>query len=188
MHQALNDLPLHDPESGLWSVVIDTPKGCRNKYKYDAERELFRLSKILPLGMAFPFDFGFLPGTQGADGDPLDVLLLMDELTFAGCVVSARLIGVIEAEQTEEGKTVRNDRLIACAETPYNPAELHSLDKLTEQQLSEIEHFFESYNAAEGRRFRPIGRRGRMQAEKLVDEATPKTVAKRNSSHARARR
>ncbi len=92
------------------NVIIETPKGSRNKFKYDEEFGLFRLSGLLPVGAVFPFDFGFVPSTAGEDGDPLDVLLLMDEPAFAGCLVTSRLIGVIEAEQTEEGKAERNDR------------------------------------------------------------------------------
>src|SRR4051794_7660199 len=104
-----------DKQSGNVNVIIDTPKGSRNKFKYDADHALFKLTKILPAGSAFPFDFGYIPGTQGEDGDPIDVLVLMDEAAFVGCLVPARLIGVIEAEQTEDGKTLRNDRLIAVA-------------------------------------------------------------------------
>src|SRR5690242_7742786 len=104
-----------DPQSGDFNVIIETPKGNRNKFKYDEELDLFMLSGVLPAGAVFPFDFGFIPGTRGGDGDPLDVLVLMDEPSFTGCLVRARLIGVIEAEQTEDGKTARNDRLIAVA-------------------------------------------------------------------------
>src|SRR5204863_796713 len=97
------------------SAVIETPKGSRSKFKYDEEHGLFKLSGVLPAGAVFPFDFGFVPATVGEDGDPLDVLVLMDEPVFSGCFVAARLLGVIEARQTEDGKTERNDRLIAVS-------------------------------------------------------------------------
>ncbi len=93
----------------LWNVVIETPKGSRNKFDYDPELGLFRLGGVLPLGAVFPFDFGFVPSTLGGDGDPLDVLTLMDEPAFTGCLVTVRLLGVIEAEQSEGGETTRND-------------------------------------------------------------------------------
>src|SRR4051812_22835109 len=112
MSLALDQLPPWDPDTGRLQVVVDTPKGSRNKYKYDPERGVWRLGKALPLGAAFPFDFGFIPSTKGEDGDPIDALVIMDEPAFPGCVVSARLIGVIEAAQTENGKTVRNDRFV----------------------------------------------------------------------------
>ncbi len=122
--------------------------------------------------MSFPYDFGFIPSTRGGDGDPVDVLVLMDEPAFPGCVVPARLIGVLEAEQTEDGKTVRNDRLVAVIETPYNPAEYRSLDDLRGQRLDEIEHFFVSYNEMEGRQFKPLARRGPDRAWELLEEVT----------------
>src|SRR3954464_7536915 len=90
-----------DPETGDLNMIIDTPKGSRNKFKYDEAHGLFKLSGVLPAGASFPFDFGYVPSTRGEDGDPVDVLVLMDEPAFAGCLVPARLIGVIEAEQTE---------------------------------------------------------------------------------------
>src|ERR687894_2250957 len=103
-------------DEGDLNVVIETPKGSRNKYNYDGKTGLFKLGGVLPAGASFPFDFGFVPSTVGGDGDPLDVLVLMDEPPFAGCLVRTRLVGVIEAEQTErDGETTRNDRLIGVA-------------------------------------------------------------------------
>jgi hypothetical protein len=82
-------------------VIVETPRGSRNKYKYERRLKRFRLKSVLPSGTEFPYDFGFVPKTRAADGDPLDVLVLMDEGTFPGCVVEVRLIGVFEARQTE---------------------------------------------------------------------------------------
>jgi inorganic pyrophosphatase len=96
----------------------------------------------------------------------------MDEPAFPGCIVPARLIGVLEAEQTEDGETVRNDRLVAVAETPYNPAEFRSLGDVHPQRLDEIEYFFVSYNRMEGREFQPLARRGADHAQELLEQAT----------------
>src|SRR5690349_6348428 len=79
-------------------VIIETPRGARNKFKFDESLQVFRLSSVLPAGAVFPYDFGYVPGTHGDDGDPLDVLVLMDAPAFCGCLVPSRLIGVIEAE------------------------------------------------------------------------------------------
>ncbi len=98
-------LQARDPDTGDLNVVIDTPQGSRNKFTWDEEHQVFKLAGILPVGAVFPYDFGYVPCTVGGDGDPLDVLVLMDEAAFAGCLVPARLIGVIEAEQTEAGQT-----------------------------------------------------------------------------------
>src|SRR3954471_247761 len=109
-------LPPFDDESGDLNAVVETIAGSRNKFAYDAELGLFRLKGVLPAGASFPFDFGFVPSTKGGDGDPLDVLVLMDEPAFAGCLVPARLVGVITAHQTERDGTVEdNHRLIAVA-------------------------------------------------------------------------
>ena len=86
----------------ILDVIIETPKGSRNKFKYDSTSRMFKLSKVLPEGMMFPYDFGFVPSSTGGDGDPLDVLVLMDEPTFPGCLLECRLIGVIEAEQVQD--------------------------------------------------------------------------------------
>jgi len=76
-----------DDETKDLNVIIESPKGCRNKYTFDEQKDLFVLSGVLPVGAVFPFDFGFIPGTTGGDGDPLDVLVLMDEPAFTGCLV-----------------------------------------------------------------------------------------------------
>src|SRR5579863_7953432 len=84
-------------------VIIETPKGSRNKYAFDPALGAFVLRKVLPAGMAFPYDFGFVPATIGGDGDPLDVLVLMDEPAFPGCVLKCRLVGVIRGRQKSHG-------------------------------------------------------------------------------------
>jgi inorganic pyrophosphatase len=108
---------------------------------------LSKLSGVLPAGASFPYDFGFLPSTRGGDGDPLDVLVLMDDPAFVGCLVPARLLGVIEAEQTERnGDSTRNDRLIAVVANSITHRGLKTLGTLDK---SLVEHFFVSYNEIE---------------------------------------
>ncbi|MCA1619174.1 MAG: inorganic diphosphatase [Acidobacteria bacterium] len=159
----------HDDE-GL-NVVVETPKGSRNKYEYDERLGLFKLGGVLLSGASFPFDFGFVPSTLGGDGDPLDVLVLMDEPAFAGCLVRTRLVGVVEAEQTErDGETTRNDRLVGVAADSRLLARVRTLEALGPDLLEEIEHFFVSYNAIKGKVFKPLGRFGPRRAMKLVEE------------------
>jgi len=162
-------LPAFDQASDTLNVVIETPKGCRNKYKYDEQLGVFKLNGVLPTGAVFPYDFGYVPGTLGEDGDPLDVLLLMDEPAFVGCLVPSRLVGVIEAEQTErDGKTMRNDRLVAVAQDAHNYRDLKSLKDINENLLREICHFFVSYNEIRGKQFKELGRHGPGRAHKLL--------------------
>src|SRR3954452_22237599 len=166
----LTELPPFDRESGNLNVVIDTPKGSRNKYAYNFDRRAYVLKTVMPKGVVWPFDFGSIPGTQGEDGDPLDALVLMDESAFCGCLVEARLVGVIEAEQTEKGKTERNDRLISIAAESHTHRGIKTLSELDSTLLDEIEHFFISYNAARDKKFKPLGRGGPERAKRLVEE------------------
>lgn len=170
-HRCYDDLPTVDEQSGDYLVVIETPKGHRNKYNYDRKRGLFVLGGVLTSGMVFPYDFGFLPGTLGGDGDPLDVLVLMDEPAFTGCVVAVRVIAVIEAEQTErDGETSRNDRLIAVSTESHEYTDVKYLNDLNDSLVGEIEYFFESYNRIKGKEFKPIGRHGAQVAQKVVEQ------------------
>src|SRR6185503_4939199 len=134
------------------------------------KRGLFKLGGVLPMGAVFPFDFGFIPSTLGGDGDPLDVLILMDEPAFPGCLIPARLIGVSEAEQTEDGETSRNDRLIAVAGDSRAHTDIQTLSDLNESIVNEIEHVFISFNEAKGKRFEPLGRFGPDRARRVVEE------------------
>jgi inorganic pyrophosphatase len=127
------------------------------------------LKSVLPTGWAFPFDFGFIPQTRGEDGDPLDVLVLMDEPAFAGCLVPARLIGAICAKQTERnGDRQRNDRLIAVFAKSRNLRDVRKLSDLEESILEEVEHFFVSFNQVKGKKFKPSSRSGPRAAMELV--------------------
>ncbi|HKF98090.1 MAG TPA: inorganic diphosphatase [Steroidobacteraceae bacterium] len=168
---AFKDIPPRESGSGRVHVVIDTPTGSRNKYKYDERFEVLRLSRILPRGAAFPYDFGSIPGTSAEDGDAFDVLVLQLLPSFPGCLVTVRLIGVLRAEQREGGKRIRNDRLIGVADTSVNPARLKELSALDEQELRAIEHFLKSYNAFQGREFEIKSRGDSREAARILDGA-----------------
>jgi inorganic pyrophosphatase len=156
-------------DGGTVDVVVETPSGSHNKLKFDPAHGAFRLSRVLPAGMSFPFDFGYLPGTLGEDGDPLDVLLLLDAPVPTGCLVEARLIGVLEVEQREkDGSVVRNDRLIGVAVESTTRATLRDLDDIDPALLDEIEAFFDQYNRLEGKAFRVLHRRGPAAAMELA--------------------
>lgn len=185
-------LPTYDKESGDLTVVIDTPKGSRNKFKYDTKTGLFKLAGVLPEGAVFPYDFGFLPGTIGGDGDSLDVLLLMDEPVFTGCLVQARLIGVIKAKQKEKDKTeVENHRLLAVSSESHGYQSIQKPADLDSHLLDELEHFFISYNEIKGKEFIPTGRFGPDSAKSIVSEGerlfkkiqkTPRSSGSRKNS------
>jgi inorganic pyrophosphatase len=119
-----------DKDKRLLQVIIETPAGSRNKFAFDPDQGIFALKKVLPAGMVFPYDFGFLPQTKAPDGDPIDVLLLMDEPAFPGCAVKARLVGVIEGEQLDGKDRIRNDRLVAVAEANHMYANIREFAHL----------------------------------------------------------
>ena len=158
---------------GRLRAVIEAPRGCANKLKFRPELGVFELHKVLPLGCAFPFDFGFVPGTLGEDGDPLDVLVVMDEPTSPGVVVPCRLLGAIEAAQrpikdTRSRRGTRNDRLIAVAAQSHRHEHCRALRDLGDGVLSEMERFFVFYNEQKEVRFTPLGRAGAAAAKRLV--------------------
>jgi inorganic pyrophosphatase len=157
-----------DTRQSTCRAIIETPKGSRNKFAYDPASNLFELRGLLPAGMMFPFDFGFIPSTLGEDGDPLDIMVLMDAPTHVGCLVEVRIIGIIEAKQTEEGKTERNDRLLGIAVHSYNYENWNSITDVSGRLLSQAEEFFVSYNKQRGKRFRITGTHGSKKAMKSL--------------------
>jgi len=167
-HTILSEIaPFGDTEDDL-RIVIETPRGSRTKYSYDPDCDCMQLSTVLPEGMVFPYDFGFIPSTLGDDGDPVDVLILMDAAVVPGCVVRARLIGAIEAEQKENGKWTRNDRLIAVATHAQTYNNAKRLSDLRPHLVREIKQFFESYNKLRDRKFKAGEEAGPQKAKALM--------------------
>jgi inorganic pyrophosphatase len=155
-------------DKGTVNVIIETPRGSQNKFDYDPKLKTFRLSKTLPMGTVFPFDFGFIPDTMGADGDPLDMLVVMEEPAFPGCLISVRLLGVLEAMQKGKGKKIRNDRLVGVSDCSILYGSIKKLDDLNKSMVQEIENFFIDYNKHEGKDFSPIGWKDKKKALNLI--------------------
>jgi inorganic pyrophosphatase len=171
----LDRLPPTD-DDGLCRVVIETPQGGRHKLKYEPATDTIGIDATLPAGMVFPFDFGFVPRTKAEDGDPLDVLVLMDDPGYPGVVVSARILGVLEADQTDsDGTTVRNDRLIALAKDSTSRGDVRSIRDLDQTLVDQITAFFEQYNELRGRRFRLRGVGGPRRAQTILRERSAGT-------------
>ena len=153
-----------DRKKATCRAIIETPKGSRNKFDYDPETNLFMLAGLLPEGMMFPFDFGFIPSTLGEDGDPLDILVLMDAPAHSGCLIDVRLIGIITAEQTEDGKTKTNNRLMGVAVHSYQHEDIQTIADVSKTLLSQVEEFFVSYNKQRGKKFKITGTGGPQKA------------------------
>lgn len=139
------------------NAIIETPKGSRNKYSYNPSLQIFELNKILPAGAVFPFNFGFIPGTRGGDGDPLDIILIMDDSSYPGCLIKSRILGIIKATQAKNGKPERNDRLIGVPVDSLTNNNLQTIRDLNENVIKEIQNFFISYHAQRGTTFKPLG-------------------------------
>ena len=166
----LSALPhLLDKKACQCRAVVETPKGRRNKFDYDPTIQAFTLGGLLGEGLSFPFDFGFVPSTLAEDGDPVDVMILMDEPAHVGCVLDVRIIGIIEAEQTERGKTTPNHRLIAVAVHSYNHQDIKSVSEVNKSILDQVEEFFVSYNKSRGKKFRVMGIHGPKRGVKLIE-------------------
>jgi inorganic pyrophosphatase len=163
------DLKVSDKGKHFIQVVVETPAHSRNKYAYDVDQRTFMLKSVLPAGMAFPYDFGFVPHTLAGDGDAVDVLLLMEQSVFAGCVVPARVVGVIEGEQTGGGKPPnRNDRIVAVAAATHLYRDVYKMSDLPSELIHEMAEFFVNYHALEGRTFKLLGTKDAAVAMKLI--------------------
>ena len=128
-------------KKGHINVVIETPAGSRTKFKWDEAAQLYRAGRVLPLGMAFPFDFGFVPGTKADDGDALDALVIADAPLVVGCFVECRILGAVKIETAEEPgdeQTVRNDRLICVPVKSLRGAEWKQLDDIGKELADEL--------------------------------------------------
>jgi inorganic pyrophosphatase len=162
--------PINKNDDRIIRVIIETPKGSRNKYAFDKDARVFELKKVLPAGMNFPYDFGFLPSTLADDGDPTDVLVLMDEPAFPGCVLKCRIVGIIQGEQSAKKKTERNDRIIAIEQDNHSYASVKHVDDLGKEFARELEDFFVNYHKLIGKEYKILGMKGPKAAQRCIRE------------------
>jgi inorganic pyrophosphatase len=159
-----------DAHESILRVVIETPKGSRNKYAFDEQQRVFGLKKVLPAGMEFPYDFGFVPSTLAEDGDPTDVLVLMDEPAFPGCVLKCRIVGIIEGRQGKKKTWVRNDRIVAVEKENHSFGDIHHVKDLGKTFLEELEDFFVNYHSLRGEDYKILAAKGPAKAMKRVKD------------------
>jgi inorganic pyrophosphatase len=152
-------------------VIIETPKGSAQKYDYDPNSHFFELKKILPSGMVFPYDFGFIPHTKGEDGDPLDVIVISEFNSFPGIMIKCRIIGGIMAEQSahkNKKKLIRNDRFLAVPKCSNIFEDVKNMDDLPKKIMNQLGQFFVEYNKLEGKKFKAIKQMDSREALKLI--------------------
>jgi inorganic pyrophosphatase len=148
-------------------VIVEIPSGSRNKYEYDHQRHRFVLDRILYSSVHYPCDYGFIDGSLADDGDPLDVLVVISEPTFPGCVVRARPIGVLDMTD-DKG---HDYKVLAVAHDDPRWEETHALEDLSPHRLREIENFFRIYKELEGRETDVSGWLGVADAWRIIDAA-----------------
>lgn len=151
-----------------FDVLIEIPKGSRNKYEYDPEKRMIRYDRMIFSSMHYPSDYGFIPETLALDGDPLDVLVLVSEPTFPGCLIRVRPIGVFNMAD-EKGP----DAKVLCV--PVSDPIWNSLTKLEQVNphlKKEIEHFFEVYKDLEKKKVAVEGWEDEVRAREIFVECT----------------
>ena len=163
----LYHLPPGDDAPNTVNVVVEIPKGSANKIEFDPEAGIFRLDRVLHSPMYYPGDYGFIPGTLSPDGDALDVLVLVTDPTFMGCVITARPIGVL-AMRDEAGK---DEKILAVPDNDPRFTEYHDTTDLPAHLLKEAEYFFNIYKELEGKPTVVVGWEGVGKAHEIIQQA-----------------
>src|SRR3984893_11195154 len=158
-------------EDGDVYVVVETPRESRAKFAYDPKLETFILSKSLLTGLTYPHDWGFVPSTKAADGDPLDIMVIHDAATFPGIVLTCRIIGVLQIEQKSKGKTERNDRLFAFPRRSHSEQGLRDVRELSKPIQQELEKFFIATDELEDKTLEILGWKGPKAGLRAIKDA-----------------
>ncbi|MFL5368602.1 MAG: inorganic diphosphatase [Myxococcales bacterium] len=165
----LHELPARAEEG--FHVVVESPRGSPLKLVYDPESGAVFGGRALPLGLAYPYDWGFVPGTRAPDGDPLDALVYWDVPSFPGVVLRCRLLGALQLEQDEDGgERVRNDRVIAVPLGHVRGDDVRSVGELSPRVRDELAHFFTSAVYFNAKNPKVLGWSDPAAAERLVEE------------------
>ncbi len=160
-------LPLGDQSPEEINVIVEIPSGSRNKYEYDKALDIFRLDRALHSPVYYPGDYGFAPRTLALDGDPLDVLILVSEPTFSGCLVVARPIGILK--MIDDGDA--DDKVLAVPVGEPEYADVHNYTQIFAHQLRKIQHFFETYKLLEGKSTSTHGWHDAAEARRIIVES-----------------
>jgi inorganic pyrophosphatase len=160
-----------DAKAATCRAVIETPRGSTIKYNFDPKSGLYCAHALLPEGMSFPLDFGFIPSTKAEDGDPLDVMVIAEQPLAIGALVNVRLIGVIEAEETDDGGAYRNDRLLATPSISRLYAKVREPGDLAETLIDHLTAFWVHKDKLEGKQYAPLRVAGPDAAVAMVRKA-----------------
>ena len=158
-------------------MIVEIPKGSSNKYEYDGKLGAFRLDRVLYSPVHYPGDYGFIPGTIAPDGDPLDVLTLVEQPTFTGCVVAVRPVGLLNMVDQEQN----DQKVIAVPNRDPLYEQVHTLDQIFPHLRHSIEHFFNIYKELEGRETSTLGWGGPIEARNVIAESRRVYLARKGS-------
>jgi len=161
-------LPLGEKSPEEINVIVEIASGSRNKYEYNKALDIFELDRALHSPIFYPGDYGFVPRTLALDDDPLDVLILVSEPTFSGCLVKARPIGLLN--MIDDGKT--DDKVLAVPVGEPEYAEVHNYTQIFAHQLRKISHFFETYKLLEGKKTSVKGWADAAEARRIILESS----------------
>lgn len=164
---AWSDVPIGDRAPEIVNTVIEIPKGSSNKYEYDERLDVIRLDRVLFSSVYYPTDYGFIPETRSPDGDHLDVMVLISQPTFPGCVLEVAPVGILDMHD-EAG---RDWKIIGAAVGDTRVASIRAIDHVNDHTRREIEQFFETYKNLEGKAVTVTGWLGRDEAYRVVSEA-----------------
>jgi inorganic pyrophosphatase len=159
-------LPIGNGSPKIVNAIVEVPYGCTNKYEYDKTLHLFRLDRPLFASVHYPGEYGFIPSTLSADGDALDIVILVTHPSFTGCLLEARPIGVLE--MMDQGHA--DQKILAVANSSPTHIQIKNLKDLAPHVLREIEHFFAVYKELEGKRTKVKGWSGVKNAYRLIRE------------------
>ena len=162
-------MKLYDIDPGpeipeLVRMIVEIPKNSGNKYEYDGDLNLFRLDRVLYSPMHYPGDYGFIPGTLAGDGDPLDVLCLVQDPSFTGCVIEVRPVGILNMRDQHES----DQKILAVPTKDPRYDEIHTIDQVFSHVRREIEHFFQIYKELQGAKIIMNGWEGPKDARRAI--------------------
>src|ERR1700689_2947480 len=165
-------------------MIVEIPQHSANKYEYDGVLGVFRLDRALYSPVHYPGDYGFIPGTLASDGDPMDVLALVEEPSFPGCLIEVRPVGILNMVDQEQ----KDQKIIAVLNRDPRYDQVHSLNQIYPHLRREIEHFFKIYKELEGRETSTLGWGDPAETRKVIGESRNAYLARKSTAQAKAKR
>ena len=162
------ELPTGTEVPNVVNAVIEIPKGSSNKYEYDKEMNVFRLDRVLYSPVHYPGAYGFIPQTHAEDGDPLDVLVIVEHPTFTSFLIEVRPLGVL-IMRYDKGL---DHKILAVPVSDPRMREVHGLQHLASHYLAEVDYFFNIYKDLEGKKSDTYGWEDRLVAHQVILDST----------------